>query len=155
MHSSESATPTACGALRCPARRTDRGGNNSKCKIEIRETSANIKSPNKARFRAGRSAAKLLLIGVCAVVAATGCGKKVTRPGMPFDLDRVFTGIPSPKDELWKEKGVRLAKEKEYSKAIDAFMQHVVEEPSIFSFNAIAVCYKTWVTTPTQVPSEL
>lgn len=140
----ESATPTACGGISAALpRRTDRGGNNSQCRIEIRKTPANITSPNKARFRAARSAAKFLLIGVCAVVAAAGCGKKVTRPGMPFDLDRVFTGIPSPKEESWKEKGVRLAKEKEYSKAIEAFMQHVVEEPeSFFGFNAIAVCYK-------------
>ena len=58
-------------------------------------------------------------------------------------MDRVFTGIPSPKEESWKEKGVRLAKEKDYSKAIEAFMQQVVEEPeSFFGFNAIAVCYK-------------
>ncbi len=36
-----------------------------------------------------------------------------------------------------------MAKEKDYSRAIEAFMQHVVEEPeSFFGFNAIAVCYK-------------
>ena len=140
----ESATPTAGGGISAVLpRRADRGRNNSQCRIEIRETPAKRKSPNKTRFRAARSAVKFLLIGVCAVVAAAGCGKKVTRPGMPFDLDRVFTGIPSPKEELWKEKGVRLAKEKDYSKAIEAFMQHVVEEPeSFFGFNAIAVCYK-------------
>ncbi len=48
-----------------------------------------------------------------------------------------------PRRNSWKDKGVRLAKEKDYSKAIEAFMQHVVEEPeSFFGFNAIAVCYK-------------
>jgi len=62
---------------------------------------------------------------------------------MPFDLDKVFTGIPSPKEGAWKDQGVRLAKEKDYARAIEAFKQHVVEEPeSFFGFNAIAVCYK-------------
>ena len=77
------------------------------------------------------------------MVASAGCSKKVARQGIPFELDRVFTGIPSPKEEPWKEKGVRLAKEKDYSRAIEAFMQYVVEEPeNFFGFNAIAVCYK-------------
>ena len=69
--------------------------------------------------------------------------KKVVRHGIPFELDSVFTGIPSTKEESWKEKGIRLAKEKDYSQAIEAFMQQVLEEPeSFFGFNAIAVCYK-------------
>jgi hypothetical protein len=69
---------------------------------------------------------------------------------MPFDLDRVFTGIPSPKEESWKDKGVRLAKE-EYSKAIEAFMQHVVEEPESFSGSMpLQSATRTWVTTPMQ-----
>jgi len=140
----EAATPTACrGISAVLPGLADGRRNNSQCRIEIRATPAKRRSPNKARFSTARSVVKFLLIGVCAVVAAAGCGKKVTRSGMPFDLDRVFTGIPSPKEESWKDKGVRLAKEKDYSKAIEAFMQHVVEEPeSFFGFNAIAVCYK-------------
>jgi tetratricopeptide (TPR) repeat protein len=102
-----------------------------------------MKRPNDAGCRALRSVIRYLLIGICAALAAAGCGKKVIRHGMPFDLDRVFTGTPSPKEESWKEKGVRLAKEKDYRQAIEAFMQQVVEEPeSFFGFNAIAVCYK-------------
>jgi tetratricopeptide (TPR) repeat protein len=102
-----------------------------------------MKGPNETGCRAARSVIRYLLIGICAALVASGCGKKVIRQGMPFDLDRVFTGIPSAKEESWKEKGIRLAKEKDYPKAIEAFMQEVVEEPeSFFGFNAIAVCYK-------------
>jgi tetratricopeptide (TPR) repeat protein len=106
------------------------------------------KAPARKRLRgtasnAARSAIRFLLIGSCIVLTAAGCGKKIARHGIPFELDRVFTGIPSPKDESWKEKGVRLAKSKDYSRAVEAFMQHVVEEPeSFYGFNAIAVCYK-------------
>ncbi len=102
-----------------------------------------MRGSNETEHCAARSVMRFLLIGICAIVAAAGCGKKAVRQGMPFDLDKVFTGIPSPKEESWKEKGVRLAKEKDYPKAIEAFTQHVVEEPeSFYGFNAIAVCYK-------------
>jgi tetratricopeptide (TPR) repeat protein len=102
-----------------------------------------MKGPNETGCHARRSLVRYLLIGICAVLTASGCGKKAIRQGMPFDLDRVFSGGPSTTEESWKEKGIRLAKEKDYRQAIEAFMKEVVEEPeSFFGFNAIAVCYK-------------
>lgn len=73
-----------------------------------------------------------------------GCGKKAVRiSGIPFDLDKVFAGIDFRPQENWREKGIRLAKEKDFDQAIDAFRKHVLEEPNDFSgFNALAVCYK-------------
>jgi len=88
-----------------------------------------------------------ILICLCALAATAGCGKKVVRHSMVFDLDKVFSGIFSaaPKDpeEQFKEKGVRLAREGDFKSAIDAFMRHVEEHPEdYFGFNAMAVCYK-------------
>jgi len=81
---------------------------------------------------------------VCALLMVGGCGKKAVRTGgMPFDLDKVFAGIDFRPQENWREKGVCLAKEKDFEQAIDAFRKHVLEEPKdFFGFNALAVCYK-------------
>lgn len=77
------------------------------------------------------------------MLMAGGCGKKAIRHGVPFELDRVFTGQFSQKEQDWKEVGLRLAKEKEFDRAIDAFKRYVTENPDdFFGFNAIAVCYK-------------
>jgi tetratricopeptide (TPR) repeat protein len=77
------------------------------------------------------------------ILAAAGCARKQVRTGMPFDLGKVFTGLPAPTKETWKDKGIRLAKEKQFDQAIQAFMEHVVEEPEdFFGFNGLAVCYK-------------
>jgi tetratricopeptide (TPR) repeat protein len=86
---------------------------------------------------------RTMLVGLCMLVAAGGCGKKVTRQGVPFDLDSVFAGKQAPLKESWKEQGMRQAKEGDFEPAVEAFTQHVVEEPeSFFGFNAIAICYK-------------
>ncbi|MDQ7781302.1 MAG: tetratricopeptide repeat protein [Desulfomonilaceae bacterium] len=46
-------------------------------------------------------------------------------------------------EENWREKGVRLAKEKKYHEAVEAFQNYVVEQPEdYFGFNALAVCHK-------------
>ncbi len=103
-------------------------------------------SPRLSRiaFSGGRIFGRRLLLIICAIVIAAGCAKKQSRTGMPFDLDKVFTGNPQPVvKESSKEKGIRLAKEKQFDQAIQAFMEHVVEEPEdFFGFNGIAVCYK-------------
>lgn len=62
---------------------------------------------------------------------------------MPFELDKVFQNRFAAPQGDWKDKGVRLAKEKDFPQAIEAFMRYVEEEPqNFFGFNAIAVCYK-------------
>ncbi len=97
----------------------------------------------QAAFLISRILGRNLVLGICAILAAAGCAKKQVRTGMPFGLDKVFTGLPAPTKETWKDKGIRLAKEKQFDQAIQAFMEHVVEEPEDFSgFNGIAVCYK-------------
>ncbi|MBI5250466.1 MAG: tetratricopeptide repeat protein [Desulfomonile tiedjei] len=106
-----------------------------------------MKYPNldlsKMAFFLGRVMARNLALAVCITLAGAGCAKKQIRAGMPFDLDKVFTGLPSLVRESWKEKGIRLAKEKQFDQAIQAFMEHVAEEPEdFFGFNGIAVCYK-------------
>jgi tetratricopeptide (TPR) repeat protein len=84
-----------------------------------------------------------LLIIFCLVGLIAGCGKKMLRSGIPFDLDKIFANKFSVPQGDWKDKGVRLAKDKDFPQAIDAFMHYVEEEPSnFFGFNAIAVCYK-------------
>lgn len=73
----------------------------------------------------------------------SGCASKTIRKGIPFDLDKVFEGQVGVKEEHWKEKGVRLAKDKDFDQAIQAFKKYVEEEPENWSgFNGIAVCYK-------------
>lgn len=88
-----------------------------------------------------------LLICLCVLAAAAGCAKKVERRSKVFDLDRIFAGLFVPiagdKEEQTKEKGLRLARDRDFKGAINAFMLHVEEHPEdYFGFNAIAVCYK-------------
>lgn len=66
---------------------------------------------------------------------------------MVFNLDELFLNMPmdqkKPDEEAWREKGLRLAKEKQFDQAIEAFTRYVEDEPeTFFGFNAIAVCYK-------------
>jgi tetratricopeptide (TPR) repeat protein len=82
-----------------------------------------------------------LLLG--AMIGVGGCSKKILKKGMPFDLESVFQPKPVEVKASWKETGIRLAKERKFQEAIDAFTKHVLEEPENFSgFNALAVCYK-------------
>jgi tetratricopeptide (TPR) repeat protein len=84
-----------------------------------------------------------VLVGVCMLLTAGGCSKRISKHGIPFDLDKVFSGKQVSLKESWKEEGVRQAKEGKFESAIEAFTQHVIEEPeSFFGFNAIAICYK-------------
>lgn len=82
---------------------------------------------------------------VCALIALPGCGKKdVRQDRMVFNLDEVFMRKERPREEeSWKVKGLRLAKERDFIGAIEAFKRHVEEEPEeFFGFNALAVSYK-------------
>jgi tetratricopeptide (TPR) repeat protein len=84
-----------------------------------------------------------MLIGICILLIASGCGRRISKHGIPFDLDKVFTGKPTLLKESWKEEGIRQAKEGKFESAIEAFTKHVIEEPeNFFGFNAIAICYK-------------
>lgn len=83
------------------------------------------------------------LVALCVLLLAGGCAKKHVRTGMPFELDKVFGGIPNPVQESAKDKGIRLAKEGQFKSAIEAFEEHIKQEPqSFFGFNGLAVCYK-------------
>ncbi|MBI5568651.1 MAG: tetratricopeptide repeat protein [Desulfomonile tiedjei] len=83
------------------------------------------------------------LASLCVVVLAGGCARKVPPRGMPFGLNLFFEPRSEVPQDRFKEKGIRLAREEDFSSAIEAFTQHVLEEPESFSgFNAIGVCYK-------------
>ncbi len=79
----------------------------------------------------------------CAVVCA-GCSKKQVRTVSPVSLEKLENKKKPPSvEETWREMGVRLAKEKKYQAAVDAFQNYVLEQPEdYFGFNALAVCYK-------------
>jgi tetratricopeptide (TPR) repeat protein len=80
---------------------------------------------------------------MCVVVLVGGCARKVPHSGMPFGLNLFFEPRPEVPQDGSKEKGIRLAREENFPEAIEAFTQHVLEEPESFSgFNAIGVCYK-------------
>ena len=83
------------------------------------------------------------LAGICAAMLVGGCAKKPLVPGIVFDLDKVFSDKWSPPPDNWKDKGVRFAKDKNFGEAVEAFRNHVMEEPeNFFGFNALAVCFK-------------
>ncbi len=86
----------------------------------------------------------LIFLSIWCVVVSAGCSKKQVRRGIPFGLDKLAFEKASPTvEENWREKGVRLAKEKKYEEAVEAFRNLVVEQPEdYFGFNALAVCYK-------------
>jgi tetratricopeptide (TPR) repeat protein len=96
--------------------------------------------------QAATSSVRFLLVVLCVwgLVCAPGCSKKPVRRQIPFDLDKLLPVKPVPvTDENWREKGIRLAKEKKYKKAIEAFQSYILEDPEdYFGFNALAVCYK-------------
>jgi tetratricopeptide (TPR) repeat protein len=83
------------------------------------------------------------VILLTALIAVGGCAKKILKSGVPFELDSVFRRKTDDAKSSWKNQGIRLAKERNFTEAIDAFTKHVLEEPENFSgFNALAVCYK-------------
>jgi tetratricopeptide (TPR) repeat protein len=84
-----------------------------------------------------------LWLVLCTALVIGGCAKKIVRRGVPFEMDAVFQVQPSSVKLSWRDKGIRLAKERSFEEAIEAFTQQVLEEPENFAgFNAIAVCYK-------------
>ena len=91
--------------------------------------------------RAGRISLALAFFLVCMLLCS--CSKKVVKSGMPFDMDKIAFESVSENDENWKEKGVQLARRKEYSEAIEAFSRYIERSPKdSFGYNALAVCYK-------------
>ncbi len=99
----------------------------------------------RAHFKQERNmpAIHLSLLCLALVLVMGGCSKKVTRSGVPFDMDKIaFESVDSSVED-WKAKGVRLARQKEYAEAIDAFSRYIEETPGeSFGYNALAVCYK-------------
>lgn len=90
-----------------------------------------------------RFAAKILAPALLIPILLGGCGKKVASDSVPFEFDKVFSGVFSTPQKDWKDKGIRLAKNGNYDEAIEAFKNYVLENPeSFFGFNALAVCYK-------------
>jgi len=83
------------------------------------------------------------LVVTFVLVVSWGCAKKTVRQGVPFDLDGILTTKVLPKQENWREKGIRLARERNYDEAVEAFKNFVLEDPENYvGFNALAVCYK-------------
>ncbi len=79
----------------------------------------------------------------CALLLFTGCSKKITRQKMVFDLDNLFWEQPESSSESLKEKGIRLAREKNFIDAIDALRKYTETEPKDYSaYNAMAISYK-------------
>lgn len=89
---------------------------------------------------------RVLTIFLClwSVIVCTGCSKKQVRKDAPAVPEKISVAKPPLRvEETSREKGVRLAKEKKYEAAIEAFQNYVVEQPEdYFGFNALAVCYK-------------
>ncbi len=80
---------------------------------------------------------------VTAFLLMSACSKKLNVGGMPFDMDKIAFSDPSQKIEDWKDKGVNLARQKNYSEAIEAFSNYIEQTPKdSFGYNALAVCYK-------------
>ncbi len=84
-----------------------------------------------------------LFVLLALVLLFAGCSKKALKTGIVFDMDKIAFETLSDKTESWKEKGVRLARQKDYSEAIEAFSNYIEQEPKdSFGYNALAVCYK-------------
>ena len=88
-------------------------------------------------------------LGMFVCLCMCGCAKSAIRKNETSIFSGFFsnvkTGPPPPPAiaESWKEKGLRLAKQKEFGEAIEAFKHDVEENPEkFFGFNAMAICYK-------------
>ncbi len=104
----------------------------------------------KIRISSGSGSIRCIAVVVAALVAAMclslsvgGCSKKIFRKRTMSRFDKDVTKHKSREYVDWKKNGIRLAREGNLEEAIEAFKNHVVEEPENFvGFNAIGVCYK-------------
>ena len=79
----------------------------------------------------------------CFILIFTGCTKKITRQNTVFDMDNLQFRQTDPASESLKEKGIRLAREKNFPEAIESLKKFVEQDPSDSSgFNALAISYK-------------
>jgi tetratricopeptide (TPR) repeat protein len=85
----------------------------------------------------------MLFVFVCASILATGCSKKITRQNTVFDLDKTFVEKSANSRENLKDKGIQLARERDFAQAIDLLKKYTQDQPADFSaFNALAISYK-------------
>ena len=89
----------------------------------------------------------IILTGACAAFIVAGCGKKPLGQSIGSYIEDVFSRRPIaakvPDEEPLREKGLRLAKERQFEQAAEAFMRLVEQEPEdFFGYNALAVCHK-------------
>jgi tetratricopeptide (TPR) repeat protein len=85
----------------------------------------------------------MLCVFVCASILATGCSKKIIRQSTVFDLDKTFAEKSEDSRENFKDKGIQLARERNFVQAIDLLKKYTQDRPADFSaFNALAISYK-------------
>ena len=85
----------------------------------------------------------MLCVFVCAAIFVTGCSKKITRQNTVFDLDKTFAEKSGDSRENSRDKGIQLARERNFVQAIDLLKKYTEDQPADFSaFNALAISYK-------------
>ena len=94
--------------------------------------------------RGSRSKGLETLLGVCVVCCVLplsfGCSKKVVRNGTVFGLDTLSLGKSVESDENLKEKGIGLAREKHFEKAIEDFTKALSLKPDYyFAYNNLGL----------------
>jgi tetratricopeptide (TPR) repeat protein len=98
--------------------------------------------------RGSRSKGLETLLGVCVLCCvlplAFGCSKKVVRNGTVFGLDTLSLEKSAESNENLKEKGIGLAREKNFEKAIEALREHTQKNSSdSTAHNALGISYKS------------
>lgn len=73
----------------------------------------------------------------------TGCAKKITRQKTIFDLENLQFEEPETVSENLKEKGIELAREKNFVEAIESLKKYTEKEPTdSTAYNVLAISYK-------------
>ncbi len=80
----------------------------------------------------------------CAFTLFSGCSKKVMRNDSVFGLDSLSLEKFEKSDENLKKKGIELAREKSFEKAIEALKEYTQKNSSDSSaYNALGISYKS------------
>ncbi|MFH0959302.1 MAG: tetratricopeptide repeat protein [Pseudomonadota bacterium] len=88
------------------------------------------------------------LLGLCVLCSALtlslGCSKKVVRNRTVFGLDNLSMEKSEKSAENLKDKGIELAREKSFEKAIEALKEHTQKNLTDSSaYNALGISYKS------------